>query len=74
LRLFIGPRLHVPGAKRPARSQENGEQNGEKPHPEFYACITGSSPPRTRRGNAWDLRHFRLESVRWGLVGHKASH
>ena len=62
--------LYAARAERPARPQESNDQHREKSDDKFEGRSVG---PRAREGrsDAGDLRHVRLEAVRWGLVGHK---
>lgn len=70
LRLIRDARFGVPGMKRPARSEKNNEKHGEKSDSEFERRIAGSRWG-AGRGDARDLRHVRLEAIRWALLGHK---
>src|SRR6266849_7685163 len=74
LRLLLGePRLDVFGAKSPARSKENDEKDSEKSDDQFDGGIRRCGRAGAGTGNAGNLRHFGLEAIRWGLVGHCAS-
>ena len=74
LRLLLdGLRRGMLRAKRPARSQEHDKEHGEKSEDKFDGGIRRSSCARAGAGNAGNLRHFRFEAVRWGLVGHLAA-
>src|SRR2546429_6400354 len=70
LRLVGDPGFGVPRMERPARAEEDNHKHEEKSDSEFERRIA-----RRRwcaeRGHARDLRHVRLEAVRWGLIGHK---
>ena len=74
LRLLFGrPGLDMLWTDSPARSYENSEKHGKKSDDQFDGGIGGRGRTRVRNGNAGNLRHFCLEAVRGGLVGHKTS-
>src|SRR6266571_3149082 len=62
----------VPRMERPASAQEDNHKHEEKSDSEFERRIAGRRWC-AERGHARDLRHVRLEAVRWGLIGHKGS-
>src|SRR5437879_4707236 len=69
--LFGGWSDGVLWAKSPARSHKDNKEHGQKSDDKFDGGIR--RPGGTRPGNAGNLRHFGLEAIRWGLVGHWAA-
>src|SRR5882762_906114 len=74
LRLLFGERrLDVLWTKGPARSQKDNEKNGEHSDDKLDGRVRSCGRARASTRNAGNLRHLRLEAIRWGLIGHWAS-
>src|SRR5215467_4216479 len=71
LRQLGGFGVGVAGTERPARSQEHGDKNNNDSDNELERRV-GRGRTSVVRGDAWNFRNLRLETVRWGRIGHRS--